>query len=84
MKHKNVIAGLWAFLLFVTSCNNTDPSQIKEKLLGGPAEERVISVGVLHIDTIVGLVRNTYPGYLEEGQSVEMAFKHGGTYSNST
>jgi RND family efflux transporter MFP subunit len=34
---------------------------------------------VLHIDTIVGLVRNTYPGYLEEGQSVEMAFKHGGT-----
>ena len=45
----------------------------------GPAEERVIPVGVLHIDTISGLVRNTYPGYLEEGQSVEMAFKYGGT-----
>ena len=45
----------------------------------GPAEERVIPVGVLQIDTISGLVRNTYPGYLEEGQSVEMAFKYGGT-----
>ena len=45
----------------------------------GPAEERVIPVGVLQIDTMSGLVRNTYPGYLEEGQSVEMAFKYGGT-----
>ena len=28
---------LWAFLLLVTSCSNTDPTQLKEKLIGGPA-----------------------------------------------
>ena len=50
----------------------------------GPAEERVIPVGVLQIDTMSGLVRNTYPGYLEEGQSVEMAFKYGGTLQKLT
>ena len=70
---------LWLLPLLLTACHDTDPKQLKEKLLGGPAEERVIAVGVLHIDTVGGLVRNTYPGYLEEGQSVEMAFKYGGT-----
>lgn len=64
--------------LLLTACND-DPQQLKEKLLGNPAEERVIPVGVLSIDSVGGLVRNTYPGYLEEGQSVEMAFKYGGT-----
>lgn len=76
MKTKHI---LWLLPLLLVACNDTDPKQLKEKLLGGPAEERVIPVGVLHIDTVSGLVRNTYPGYLEEGQSVEMAFKHGGT-----
>ena len=68
---------LWLLPLLLTACHN-DPQQLKERLFG-PAEERVIAVGVLHIDSVSGLVRNTYPGYLEEGQSVEMAFKYGGT-----
>ena len=75
MKIKHI---LWLLPLLLTACHN-DPQQLKEKILGGPAEERVIAVGVLRIDTVGGLVRNTYPGYLEEGQSVEMAFKYGGT-----
>ena len=70
---------LWAFLLLVTSCSNTDPTQLKEKLIGGPAEERVIAVGVQRIDTVGGLVRNSYPGYLEEGNAVDISFKYGGT-----
>ena len=75
MKTKHI---LWLIPLLLTACHD-DPQQLKEKLLGGPAEERVIPVGVLRIDTVGGIVRNTYPGYLEEGQSVEMAFKYGGT-----
>ena len=74
MKTKNI---LWLLPLLLTACHD-DPQQLKERLFG-PAEERVIAVGVLHIDSVSGLVRNTYPGYLEEGQSVEMAFKYGGT-----
>lgn len=76
MKTKHFILFLPLFLM---GCAYSPPEQLKEKLLGGPAEERIIPVGVLHIDTVCGLVRNTYPGYLEEGQSVEMAFKYGGT-----
>ena len=64
--------------LLLTACHD-DPQQLKEKLLGGPAEERVIPVGVQVIDEVSGIVSNTYPGYLEEGQAVEMAFKYGGT-----
>ena len=60
-------------------CADADPQQLKEKLLGSPTEERVIPVGVQVIDEVSGIVSNTYPGYLEEGQSVEMAFKYGGT-----
>ena len=75
MKTKRI---LWLLSLLLTACHE-DPQQLKEKLLGGPAEERVIPVGVLPIDSVSGIVNNTYPGYLEEGQSVEMAFKYGGT-----
>ena len=69
---------LWLIPLLLTACHE-DPQQLKEKLLGGPAEERIIPVGVQVIDEVSGIICNTYPGYLEEGQSVEMAFKYGGT-----
>ena len=75
MKTKHI---LWLLPLLLTACHD-DPQQLKEKLLGGPAEERIIPVGVQVIDEVSGIVNNTYPGYLEEGQSVEMAFKYGGT-----
>ena len=75
MKIKHI---LWLLPLLLTACHD-DPQQLKEKLLGGPAEERIIPVGVQVIDEVSGIVNNTYPGYLEEGQSVEMAFKYGGT-----
>lgn len=69
---------LLIFPLVLTACHD-NPQQLKKILLGGPIEERVIPVGVLQIDSVCGLIRNSYPGYLEEGQSVEMAFKYGGT-----
>ena len=75
MKTKHI---LWLLPLLLTACHD-DPQQLKEKLLGGPTEERVIPVGVQVIDEVSGIVSNTYPGYLEEGQSVDMAFKYGGT-----
>lgn len=75
MKTKHI---LWLLPLLLTACHD-DPQQLKEKILGGPAEERVIPVGVQVIDEVSGIVSNSYPGYLEEGQSVEMAFKYGGT-----
>ena len=75
MKTKRI---LWLLPLLLTACHE-DPQQLKKKLLGGPAEERVIPVGVLPIDSVSGIINNTYPGYLEEGQSVEIAFKYGGT-----
>ena len=75
MKTKHI---LWLLPLLLTACHDGQ-QQLKEKLLGGSAEERVIPVGVQRIYIVGGLVRNTYPGYLEEGQSVEMAFKYGGT-----
>lgn len=64
--------------LLFTRCTDSDPQQLKEKLIGGNKQERVIPVGILSIDSIGGIVRNTYPGSLEEGQSVDMAFKYGG------
>ena len=76
MKTKHILLFL---PLLLTACGDSDPQQLKEKLLGGPAEERVIPVGVQVIDEVSGIVSNTYPGYLEEGQSVDMAFKYGGT-----
>ena len=65
--------------LLMAGCANNDPQQLKEILIGGPKEERVVPVGVLCIDTIGTVVRNSYPGYLEEGQSIDLAFKYGGT-----
>ena len=76
MKNKHI---LWFLPLLLVGCADTAPSQLKEKLIGGPAEERVIHIGVQVIDEVSGIVSNTYPGYLEEGQSVDMAFKYGGT-----
>ena len=64
--------------LLLTSCADTDTQQLKERFIGGNVEERVIPVGILVIDSTTGIVSNTYPGYLEEGQSVELAFKYGG------
>ena len=76
MKAKHI---LWVLPLLLVSCVETDPQQLKEKLIGGPAEERAITVGVQRIDTVGGLVRNSYPGYLEEGNTVDISFKYGGT-----
>ena len=76
MKSKPI---LWILPLLLAGCADTDPGQLKEKLIGGPAEERVISVGVQRIDTVGGLVRNSYPGSLEEGNTVDISFKYGGT-----
>lgn len=64
--------------LLLAGCNDTDPQELKERLVGGTHEERVISVGVLQINPTEGIVSNTYPGYLEESQSVDLAFKYGG------
>lgn len=66
-------------LLLLASCNDTDPSQLKERLLGSPSEERVIPVTLMPVRSTEGIVSNTYPGYLEEGQSIDLSFKYGGT-----
>ena len=70
---------IWILPLLMAGCADSDPQQLKEKLMGGPAEERVIAVGVQRIDTVGGLVRNSYPGALEESHSVDISFKYGGT-----
>lgn len=65
-------------ILILQGCSDTNPKQLKERLIGGNIEERVIPVGILQIDSTEGVVRNSYPGFLEEGQSVDLAFKYGG------
>ena len=65
--------------LLIAGCGDTDPMQLKDRLIGGSKEERVIPVGILHIDSLNSVIHNTYPGYVEEGQSVNLAFKYGGT-----
>ena len=75
MKSRSVI---FLIPLFLLGCTNTDPQQLREKLIGGNKQERIIPVGVQSIDSVGGIVRNSYPGNLEEGQSVDMAFKYGG------
>lgn len=79
MKSKYIL--LLFLPLLLAGCRDADPQQLKEKLLGTSTEERVIAVGVQRIDTIGGLIRNSYPGYLEEGRSIDMTFKYGGTLS---
>ena len=56
--------------LLLGSCSDTQPSQLKERLIGGNKQERIIPVGILNIDSTSGIISNTYPGTLEEGQSV--------------
>ena len=75
---KKRILTLFFIPLLLVGCADTDPQQLKERLIGGTTEERVIPVGIMHIDSISGIIRNTYPGTLEEGQSVDLAFKYGG------
>ena len=65
-------------VLLIAGCSDTNPQQFKERFLGGTTEERVVPVGILCITPTEDIVNNTYPGYLEEGQSVDLAFKYGG------
>ena len=51
---------LWLLPLLLVGCADTDPSQLKERLIGGSAEERVIPVGVQVIDEVSGIVSNTW------------------------
>lgn len=76
---KRSIISILAISMTLLGCSEAEHQQIKERFIGGSTEERIIPVGVLRIDSIYGLVRNTYPGYLEEGQSVELSFKYGGS-----
>ncbi len=64
------------FLL--AGCADHHTQQLKERFIGGNKQERVIPVGILSIDSTSGVIRNTYPGNLEESQSVDLAFKYGG------
>ena len=75
---RNIIALLFLSLMLV-SCNGTDSQQLKERFVGADLEERVIPVGVMTIGTSNDIVRNTYPGYLEESTSIDLAFKYGGS-----
>ena len=70
---------LFLIPLFFMGCADSDPAQLKERLIGNAPVERVIPVGVKCIDSIGSIVYNSYPGYLEEGQSIDIAFKYGGT-----
>ena len=65
--------------LLLAGCSDHNPQQLKEKLIGGNKEERIIHVGIQYIDSTSGVIQNTYPGNLEESQSVDLAFKYGGT-----
>ena len=76
---RSLLIFILPFLLM--GCGGNDPAQLKERLIGGTTVERVIPVGVLCIDSVGEIVHNTYPGYLEEGQSIDLAFKYGGTLS---
>lgn len=44
-----------------------------------PKAERIIPVGTMSIDSVSGIVSHTYVGTLEEGQSIDLSFKYGGT-----
>lgn len=70
---------IYVLLLVMASCSDNVPEQIKERLIGDTTQERIIPVGVLCIDTISDVVRTTYAGTLQEGQSMTLSFKYGGT-----
>lgn len=76
MKAKHIIA-IIPFLLLGCSDSNTT-QELKQRLIGGQKEERVIPVGIQSIDYTDGIVSNSYPGNLQEGQSIDLAFKYGG------
>jgi RND family efflux transporter MFP subunit len=76
MKTRHLIAFLP--LLLIACAGNDTTQQLKQRLVGGPKQERVITVGVLPIDFTDGIVSNTYPGNLAESQSLDLAFKYGG------
>ncbi len=65
--------------MLLMGCSNNDATQqLKQKLIGDPKAERVVKVGIQPIDVTDGIVRNTYPGSLQEGQSLDLSFKYGG------
>ena len=70
---------LFILPLFLIGCADTDRAQLKERLIGGTTVERIIPVGIITIDSIGEIAHSSYPGYLEEGQSIDLAFKYGGT-----
>lgn len=76
MKTRHLIAFLP--LLLIACSGNDTTQQLKQRLVGGPKQERVITVGVLPIDFTDGIVSNTYPGNLAESQALDLAFKYGG------
>lgn len=76
MKARHLIAFLP--LMLIACSDNDTTQQLKQKLIGSPKQERVVTVGVLPIDLTEGIVSNTYPGNLAEGQALDMAFKYGG------
>lgn len=65
-------------ILFIGCSDNNTTQELKQRLIGGQKQERVIAVGVQPIDSVDGIIRNNYPGNLEEGQAIDMAFKYGG------
>lgn len=70
---------IYVLMLITVSCSHNVPEQIKERLTGDSIQERIIPVGVLYIDTMSNVVRTTYAGTLQEGHSMELSFKYGGT-----
>lgn len=76
---RSLLIFILPFLLM--GCGDADPAQLKERLIGGTQVERVIPVGIITIDSIGEIAHSSYPGYLEEGQSIDLAFKYGGTLS---
>lgn len=76
MKTPHIIA--WLPLLLIGCSDNNTTEQIKQRLTGGPKEERVVTVGIQAIDLTEGIVSNTYPGNLAESQALDLSFKYGG------
>ena len=65
-------------LILIACSGNDTTQQLKQKLIGDPKEERVVTVGIQAIGLTDDIVSNTYPGNLTEGQALDLAFKYGG------